>query len=56
MPPLLLEVSRTDYQSRIEKIEEAAAAHLNRIINERIEIAMDDRDFMRAAEIRALLR
>jgi hypothetical protein len=56
MPPLLLEVSRTDYQSRIEKIEEAAAARLNRIIDERIEDAISEREFMRAAEIRALFR
>jgi len=56
MPPLLLEVSRTDYQSRIEKIEAAAAAQLNKIIDERIEDALNERDFMRAAEMRALFR
>ena len=54
MPPLLLEVSRTDWEQRMEQLVDRFATQLEKLVEERIEDKFAYRDHVHAAEMRAV--
>jgi hypothetical protein len=54
MPPLLLEVTRADWELRMQQLVERFAARLEKLVEERIEDKFAYRDHVQAAQMRAL--
>ena len=54
MPPLVLEVSRSDWEQRMEQLIERFAMRVDKLVEERIEDKLSYRDHVQAAQMGAL--